>query len=64
MTLDAAVKRIESFVGTRYDEKVVAALVAACNEGQIQPGRVKLNMKPPTITPLPDVKPTAEPVNA
>lgn len=60
MTLDAAVTRIESFVGTRYDEKVVAALVAACNEGQIQPGRVKLNMKPPTVTPLPI--PTTEPV--
>ena len=62
MTLDAAVKRIESFVGTRYDEKVVAALVAACNEGQIQPGRVKLNMKPPTITPLPDATAEAGPV--
>ena len=62
MTLDAAVKRIESFVGTRYDEKVVAALVAACNEGQIQPGRVKLNMKPPTITSLPDATAEAGPV--
>lgn len=42
MTLDAALARIESFVGTRYDEQVVAALVEACEQGQISPGRVKL----------------------
>lgn len=37
MDLDAALDRIRSFVGTRYDGKVVEALVLACNEGQIRP---------------------------
>ncbi len=41
-TLEAALERIESFVGTRYDGRVVAALSAACREGQIQAGRVRL----------------------
>ena len=60
MNLDDAVARIKSFVGTRYDEKVVAALVAACESGQIAPGRVRLtgrakelagsfNLKPATV---------------
>ena len=35
-------QRIGSFVGTRYDGKVVEALVAACSEGQIGIGTVKL----------------------
>lgn len=43
MELDAALSRIGSFVGTRYDGKVVEALVQACNDGQIGIGRVKLN---------------------
>ncbi len=43
MELDAALNRIGSFVGTRYDGKVVEALVQACNDGQIGIGRVKLN---------------------
>lgn len=42
MQLDAALDRIESFVGTRYDEKVVRALIEACNDGQIGIGVVKL----------------------
>ncbi|HKP46550.1 MAG TPA: HD domain-containing phosphohydrolase, partial [Pyrinomonadaceae bacterium] len=42
MEFGAAVARIESFVGTRYDANVVAAFVAACTEGQIRPGTVKL----------------------
>jgi HD-GYP domain-containing protein (c-di-GMP phosphodiesterase class II) len=37
-----AVERIKGFVGTRYDERVVAAFVAACDEGQIRPGSVRL----------------------
>lgn len=37
-----ALARIESFVGTRYDPAVVAALSEACREGQIRPGVVKL----------------------
>jgi HD-GYP domain-containing protein (c-di-GMP phosphodiesterase class II) len=37
MNLDDALNRIRSFVGTRYDGKVVEALVHACAEGQIRP---------------------------
>src|SRR5438105_3751820 len=35
LTLDDSLARIKSFVGTRYDERVVAALVEACEAGQI-----------------------------
>ncbi len=42
MNFEAAVARIESFVGTRYDSVVVAAFVEACRDGQIRPGSVKL----------------------
>jgi len=42
MEFNAAVARIESFVGTRYDSVVVAAFVEACRDGQIRPGSVKL----------------------
>jgi HD-GYP domain-containing protein (c-di-GMP phosphodiesterase class II) len=51
MKFDDALARIESFVGTRYDPAVVAALSEACKEGQIRPGQVKLK------------KPSAAPVN-
>ena len=44
-SLDDALARIESFVGTRYDGRVVAALSAACREGQIQAGRVRLKAR-------------------
>ncbi|MGC2237932.1 MAG: HD domain-containing phosphohydrolase [Pyrinomonadaceae bacterium] len=42
MTLPDALDRIKSFVGTRYDGKVVEALVQACADGQIGIGTVKL----------------------
>ena len=42
MKFEDAVERIESFVGTRYDEDVVRAFVEACREGQIRPGVAKL----------------------
>ncbi|MFV0388685.1 MAG: HD domain-containing phosphohydrolase [Pyrinomonadaceae bacterium] len=42
MDLESALERIKSFVGTRYDEGVVDALVMACEEGQIGIGTVKL----------------------
>ncbi len=50
MQFDAAVERIKSFVGTRYDERVVGSLVAACESGQIAPGRVRLKQRPKTAT--------------
>jgi HD-GYP domain-containing protein (c-di-GMP phosphodiesterase class II) len=60
MKFDDALARIESFVGTRYDPAVVAALSEACKEGQIKPGQVKLRKpaKPvatPQIAPMPPV---------
>lgn len=42
MQLDQALEVIGSFVGTRYDPRVVQALRQACAEGQIGIGRVKL----------------------
>ncbi len=41
-SIDDTLNRIKSFVGTRYDGKVVEALVQACAEGQIGVGTVKL----------------------
>jgi HD-GYP domain-containing protein (c-di-GMP phosphodiesterase class II) len=45
MSLEDALARIKTFVGTRYDPKVVDALVAACESGQIQAGRVRLSQR-------------------
>ncbi len=42
MKVEDAVARIKSFVGTRYDGRVVAALVEACEVGQIGAGTVRL----------------------
>jgi HD-GYP domain-containing protein (c-di-GMP phosphodiesterase class II) len=50
MKFDAAVARIKQFVGTRYDERVVAALVEACESGQIAPGRVRLSPRTKELT--------------
>lgn len=55
MKFEEALERIQSFVGTRYDEVVVAAFTEACEEGQIRPGSVKLkrtarpSAPPPTV---------------
>jgi len=53
MKFEDALLRIESFIGTRYDPEVVGAFAAACREGQIKPGSVKL--RKPTTTPPPEV---------
>ncbi len=45
MNLEDALNRIKTFVGTRYDGKVVEALVEACADGQIGVGTVRLNPK-------------------
>jgi len=46
-SLEDSLNRIKSFVGTRYDGKVVEALVQACAEGQIGVGTVRLrNIEP------------------
>jgi HD-GYP domain-containing protein (c-di-GMP phosphodiesterase class II) len=46
MKFDDALERIKSLVGTRYDERVVASLVAACESGQVRPGSVRLKRPP------------------
>ena len=45
MSLEEALALIKTFVGTRYDGKVVEALVRACESGQITPGRVRLSQR-------------------
>ncbi|HEY0079906.1 MAG TPA: HD domain-containing phosphohydrolase [Pyrinomonadaceae bacterium] len=45
MKFEDALERIQSFVGTRYDAAVVAALVEACHSGIITPGRVRLSRR-------------------
>ncbi|MCA1850785.1 MAG: HD-GYP domain-containing protein, partial [Acidobacteria bacterium] len=47
LPLEDALERIKTFVGTRYDEQVVAALVAACEAGQVAPGRARLRPRAP-----------------
>jgi HD-GYP domain-containing protein (c-di-GMP phosphodiesterase class II) len=42
MTLEDSLARIQSFVGTRYSDKVVNALIEACKDGQVGIGVVKL----------------------
>jgi HD-GYP domain-containing protein (c-di-GMP phosphodiesterase class II) len=59
MSLEEAISLIKTFVGTRYDEQVVAALVESCEAGQIAAGRVRLSRRskelaaglPPSKTP-------------
>ncbi len=41
MLLPAALERIQSFVGTRYDAEVVSALIRGCKSGEIGNGIVK-----------------------
>jgi HD-GYP domain-containing protein (c-di-GMP phosphodiesterase class II) len=56
MELEAALTRLKSFVGTRYDPRVVAAFIAACEAGKIRPGvtRVKRNQSDrPSAQPQP-----------
>src|SRR5436309_156885 len=45
MSLEDAIARVKTFVGTRYDGQVVEALVEACESGQITPGRVRLSQR-------------------
>jgi HD-GYP domain-containing protein (c-di-GMP phosphodiesterase class II) len=42
MELEAAMTRLKSFIGTRYDARVVAAFIAACEAGKIRPGVTRL----------------------
>jgi HD-GYP domain-containing protein (c-di-GMP phosphodiesterase class II) len=60
MNFTDAVARIESFVGTRYDAKVVSAFVQACEEGQIRPGSVKLRNRATPPPPAGSVEPNGD----
>jgi putative nucleotidyltransferase with HDIG domain len=62
MKFEDAVKRIETFVGTRYDPGVVSAFVQACDEGQIRPGSVKLRSRvtPELKIPAPPSEPATD----
>lgn len=60
MKFEDALARIKSFVGTRYDERVVAALMAACESGQIAPGRVRLKRPPKAASAEPPSAPMTE----
>jgi HD-GYP domain-containing protein (c-di-GMP phosphodiesterase class II) len=69
MKFEDAVARIQSFVGTRYDERVVVAFTEACDEGQIRPGSVRLKRrttaetKPEEIPPDQATEKQPEPVS-
>ncbi|MDQ3754456.1 MAG: HD domain-containing protein [Acidobacteriota bacterium] len=63
MKIEDAIARIKTFVGTRYDDRVVVALAAAIESGQISAGRVKLRSRKPTDVPigtLSQILPTTE----
>jgi HD-GYP domain-containing protein (c-di-GMP phosphodiesterase class II) len=55
MDLESALTRLKSFVGTRYDARVVAAFIAACEAGKIRPGVTRVNriQSHPQSNPLP-----------
>ena len=59
MKFEDALALIKKFVGTRYDERVVASLVAACESGQITPGRVRLKRPPVKQPAAPASSPSA-----
>ena len=58
MKFEDAIEKIQALVGVRYDPNVVAAFVAACDEGQIRPGSVKLKSRtaPGTKMPAPSIE--------
>ena len=58
MKFEDAIERIQAFVDIRYDATVVAAFVAACEDGQIRPGSVKLKSRttPAAKTPEPSIE--------
>jgi len=66
MELEAALTRLKSFIGTRYDARVVAAFIAACEAGKIRPGVTRVNRQQSTVRnlhPLP-MPPTPDSVLA
>jgi HD-GYP domain-containing protein (c-di-GMP phosphodiesterase class II) len=64
MSLEDALARIKTFIGTRYDSVVVEALVEACESGQITPGRVRLSKRAKELAGSFNLKPTVSAVPA
>ena len=68
LDLETALTRLKSFVGTRYDARVVAAFVAACEAGKIRPGVTRLTRKQSdyagTTIPAMPIPPTSDSVVA
>ena len=60
MSLEDAIARVKTFVGTRYDERVVAALFEACETGQITPGRVRLSKRTQELSKVPRPQPAVQ----
>jgi HD-GYP domain-containing protein (c-di-GMP phosphodiesterase class II) len=65
MDLEAALTRLKSFVGTRYDARVVAAFIAACEAGKIRPGVTRVNRNGRNslnqrVNPLPSLEPVSD----
>jgi HD-GYP domain-containing protein (c-di-GMP phosphodiesterase class II) len=60
MSLEDAVARVKTFVGTRYDGRVVAALFEACETGQITPGRVRLSKRTQELSKVPRLQHAAQ----
>jgi HD-GYP domain-containing protein (c-di-GMP phosphodiesterase class II) len=58
MEFKDALARIQTLVGSRYDGQVVAALVEACESGQITPGRVRLSKRAKELAASPTLRPT------
>jgi HD-GYP domain-containing protein (c-di-GMP phosphodiesterase class II) len=51
MVMSDALKRIQTFVGSRYDAEVVKALIIACNDGQVRSPGVHPNSLLPKLKP-------------
>ena len=65
MDLEGALTRLKSFVGTRYDARVVAAFIAACEAGKIRPGVMRVNRngsnsRNQLLNPLPSSEPVSD----
>jgi len=65
MDLETALTRLKSFVGTRYDARVVAAFIAACEAGKIRPGVSRVNRNGTNslnqpVNSLPSIEPVSD----
>ena len=61
MDLEAALTRLKSFVGTRYDARVVAAFIAACEAGKIRPGVTRIKRQLNDVTHFQSLTPRPTP---